>query len=51
MTDPVCGKDVERWAAAAETQYEGETYCFCSEDCYQEFMLDPSEYVGDAAGA
>src|SRR5437867_12418570 len=38
MKDPVCGKEVEAATAAAETQYEGETYCFCSEDCYQEFF-------------
>ena len=47
MTDPVCGKDVDRRTAAAETQYAGETYRFCSEDCYQEFMLDPAKYVGE----
>ena len=28
-----------------------ETYCFCSEDCYQEFMLDPAKYVGERAVA
>ena len=47
----MCGKDVERRTTAAETQYAGETYCFCSEDCYQEFMLDPAEYVGERAEA
>jgi len=45
LRDPVRGTEVDRRTAAAETQYEGETYCFCSEDCYQEFMLDPEEYV------
>jgi len=51
MTDPVCGQNVDRRTAAAETQYAGETYCFCSEDCYQEFMLDPGKYVGEGAEA
>ena len=45
MRDPVCGKEIERMTAAAETQFEGETYLFCSEDCYQEFMQDPREYT------
>ena len=51
MKDPVCGMDVEQATAAAETQYEGRTYCFCSEDCYQEFMLDPGEFTGEHAEA
>jgi YHS domain-containing protein len=51
MTDPICGKDVDGRTAAAETRYAGETYCFCSEDCYQKFMLDPAKYVGERAEA
>ena len=45
MRDPVCGKELERTTSAAETQFEGRTYVFCSEDCYQEFMQDPREYT------
>ena len=51
MKDPVCGKEVEAVTAAAETQYASETYCFCSDDCYQEFMLDPEEYTGEQVEA
>ena len=46
MTDPVCGAVVDA-DAAAETQYEGSTYRFCSEACYQAFMLDPEGYTED----
>ena len=51
MRDPVCGKEIERTTAAAETQFEGETYRFCSEDCYQEFMQDPREHTEPRAEA
>ena len=49
MKDPVCGRNVEAVTVAAETQYDGKTYRFCSDDCYQEFMLDPAEYAGEQA--
>ena len=51
MMDVVCGREVAPDAAAAETQYEGRTYRFCSEDCYQEFMQDPAEYAEEPLGA
>jgi P-type Cu+ transporter len=49
--DPVCRRTVEAATVAAATQYEGKTYCFCSDDCHQEFMLDPTEYTGEQAEA
>ena len=49
--DPVCGMQVNSEDAPATAKFEGETYWFCSEDCYQEFMLDPAKYVGERAVA
>ena len=46
-TDPVCGMKVddERY----QTQYDGETYSFCSQECKNEFEQNPDEYVAPAA--
>lgn len=43
--DPVCGMDVDRETAPAQVKYEGETYFFCSDECYQEFMDSPEDFV------
>jgi Cu+-exporting ATPase len=45
-TDPVCGMELEEATAAAEVEYEGNRYYFCSETCREEFLVHPSEYVG-----
>ncbi|NHN49771.1 YHS domain-containing protein [Halostella sp. JP-L12] len=55
-TCPVCDRDVEAQNPAetdyggsefapAQTEYEGETYRFCSEDCKQRFESDPAQYA------
>jgi len=46
--DPVCGMEVKPADAPATAKYEGETYWFCSEDCYQEFMDSPEDFVGES---
>jgi len=45
-TDPVCKMEVEPAKAAAEAQYGGQTYYFCSESCRKAFNADPRKYVG-----
>lgn len=43
--DPVCGMDVPTDAADATTDYEGESYYFCSVDCREAFEDSPRKYV------
>jgi P-type Cu+ transporter len=44
--DPVCGMDVEIARAAADADYEGRKYYFCSIQCKQDFERQPQMYVG-----
>jgi YHS domain-containing protein len=44
--DPVCGMEVIHAAAAASEPYRGVDYHFCSRDCKDKFVADPSHYVG-----
>ena len=47
-TDPVCGMELEEATAAAEADYQGNRYYFCSEDCREEFLSHPRDYaIGD----
>jgi TonB family protein len=50
--DPVCGKMVGRGSgfekenrAVASFRYRGETYLFCSQECYEKFVKNPERYV------
>jgi YHS domain-containing protein len=47
--DPVCGTEVVPGEAAATTHFDGRTYFFCSEDCYQDFIREPEEFAAEAA--
>lgn len=44
--DVVCGMDVDPESVAATSEYEGETFYFCSEGCKRRFDQDPERYVG-----
>lgn len=44
-TDPVCGMQVDPKTAAGQSDYEGKTYYFCSDDCKKQFDKDPKQYV------
>lgn len=44
-TDPVCGMSVTPATAMTSAQHGGQTYYFCSEDCYHTFMAAPATYV------
>lgn len=46
--DPVCGMEVEEGKICSE--YEGKTYCFCSESCKATFEQDPGKYVEEEMG-
>jgi Cu+-exporting ATPase len=43
ITCIVCGEEIKKEKSC--TEYEGKHYCFCSEDCHDEFESDPEEYL------
>ena len=45
-TDPVCGMPVDPATAQQTSEYEGQTYYFCSPGCKGAFEADPQRYVG-----
>jgi Cu+-exporting ATPase len=45
VTDPVCGMTIDSETAAAQSQYEGRTFYFCSAPCKRQFDADPSRYT------
>ena len=40
--DPVCHMDIDPRTAAGRSDYEGETYYFCSGGCKVDFDADPA---------
>ena len=45
--DPVCMMDIDSETAEAQSQYEGETIYFCSEECKRIFDADPEPYLDE----
>jgi Cu+-exporting ATPase len=45
VKDPVCGMDVTYDTAQARTEYQGQTYYFCSLGCKESFDKDPERYL------
>jgi YHS domain-containing protein len=39
----VCGEEIKKEKSC--TEHEGKHYCFCSEDCHDEFESNPEEYL------
>lgn len=46
--DPVCGMNVEPERAAGQSEYQGQTYYFCSPGCKRRFDEAPEQYVQPA---
>ena len=44
---PVCGMDVDTATATEQSEYEGQTYYFCSPECKEAFNDEPEKYVGE----
>ncbi len=44
-TDPVCKMEINKKDAVAESDYKGQTYYFCSEDCRDSFDKHPEKYA------
>ena len=45
LKDPVCGMDLTYETAQARSEYDGQTYYFCSLDCKATFDRDPEKYI------
>jgi YHS domain-containing protein len=43
--DPVCGMQVNEQQAAGKSEYQGQTYYFCSASCKQQFDQNPERYT------
>jgi len=43
--DPVCGMVVCEDEASVHTDYRGKHYCFCGDECKEEFDSDPDMFV------
>lgn len=41
----VCGMEIDPKSAAATAEYEGETYYFWSNACYEKFKAEPEKYI------
>lgn len=45
MKDPVCGMQVDPAKAAGKSEYQGQTYYFCSTSCKAKFDANPGQYA------
>jgi len=45
LKDPVCGMELTYETAQARSEYDGQTYYFCSLDCKEQFDKNPENYV------
>jgi YHS domain-containing protein len=52
VKDPVCGMEIDPNTAAGKSEYNGQTYYFCSPGCKKSFDKDPEQYLtGDQGSA
>lgn len=49
VKDPICGMEVDPQTTTLKTEYQGQTYYFCSPGCKREFERNPEKYAGGAA--
>lgn len=45
ITDPVCAMSINPHEALAQTNYRGQTYYFCSQECREKFEKHPEKYA------
>lgn len=45
VTDPVCKMKVDKNKAKYSSEYKGEKYYFCSENCKKSFDEGPEKYI------
>ncbi len=46
VKDPVCGMDIDPKTATQKSEYQGQTYYFCSPGCKRAFDKEPQKYLG-----
>lgn len=46
VKDVVCGMTVDSETAEHKSEYQGETYYFCSAGCKRAFDQKPDKYIG-----
>ncbi|MEK7326793.1 MAG: YHS domain-containing protein [Chloroflexota bacterium] len=46
VKDVVCGMEVDEKKSAGKSEYNGQTYYFCSPGCKKSFDKEPEKYVG-----
>ena len=49
--DPVCGMQMEPDEVASETNYEGKSYYFCSDECRKKWDANPERYARETVSA
>lgn len=45
--DPVCGMDVNPASAKAQSEWGGQSFYFCSEECKRTFDANPARYIDE----
>ena len=45
--DPVCKMEVNPASAEAQSEYEGQTFYFCSQECKRKFDANPEQYIDE----
>ena len=48
-TDPVCGMKIDDKNSEHQTQYGGQKYSFCSQECKNKFDQNPEDYAAPTA--
>jgi YHS domain-containing protein len=48
VKDPVCGMEIDPKTAAGKSEYQGQTYYFCSAGCKKSFDKEPQKYAAKA---
>jgi len=50
LIDPVCGMEIVPAKAAGKSEYQGQTYYFCSEQCKRDFDKNPAAVLKNTKG-
>jgi YHS domain-containing protein len=51
VKDVVCGMEIDPKNAAGMSEYQGQTYYFCSKGCKKAFDQEPEKYASSGSPA
>lgn len=51
VKDPVCGMTIDSAKAAGQSNYQGQTYYFCSTQCKQQFDANAAKFANASTRA